>query len=144
SSSYVSNVVAFSNPFGRDDEAWMRGWTVFYWAWWISWSPLVGMFIARVSKGRTVREFVMAVLIIPTVITAVWMSSFGGAALEQIDQGIGALAEHGITEVSLATFLMFANLPLTGILSFIGIVLVLVFFITSSDSGSLVIDSITA
>ncbi|MBK1886695.1 MULTISPECIES: BCCT family transporter [Marinobacter] len=143
-SSYVGNVVAFSNPFGRDDEAWMRGWTVFYWAWWISWSPFVGMFIARVSKGRTVREFVTAVLIIPTVITAVWMSSFGGAALEQIDQGIGALAEDGITEVSLAMFQMFANLPLTEILSFVGIVLVLVFFITSSDSGSLVIDSITA
>ncbi|WP_417515063.1 BCCT family transporter [Marinobacter sp.] len=143
-SSYVANVVSFSNPFGRDDEAWMRGWTVFYWAWWISWSPFVGMFIARVSKGRTVREFVTAVLIIPTVITSIWMSSFGGAALEQIDQGIGALAENGITEVSLATFQMFANLPFTGILSFIGIVLVLVFFITSSDSGSLVIDSITA
>lgn len=144
STSYVTNVVAFSNPFGREDEAWMRGWTVFYWAWWISWSPFVGMFIARVSKGRTVREFILAVLIIPTVITAVWMSSFGGAALEQIDQGVGALAEDGITEVSLATFQMFANLPMTEILSFIGIVLVLVFFITSSDSGSLVIDSITA
>lgn len=143
-SSYVANVVSFSNPFGREDEAWMRGWTVFYWAWWISWSPFVGMFIARVSKGRTVREFVTAVLIIPTVITAVWMSSFGGAALEQIDQGVGALAQDGITEVSLATFQMFANLPFTGILPFIGIVLVLVFFITSSDSGSLVIDSITA
>ncbi|PCM43477.1 BCCT family transporter [Marinobacter sp. ANT_B65] len=143
-SSYVTNIVSFSNPFGREDEAWMRGWTVFYWAWWISWSPFVGMFIARVSKGRTVREFVTAVLIIPTLITSVWMSSFGGAALEQIDQGIGALAEDGITEVSLATFQMFANLPFTGILSFIGIILVLVFFITSSDSGSLVIDSITA
>lgn len=143
-SSYVSNIVSFSNPFGREDEAWMRGWTVFYWAWWISWSPFVGMFIARVSKGRTVREFVTAVLIIPTLITSVWMSSFGGAALEQLNQGIGALAENGITEVSLATFQMFANLPFTGILSFIGIILVLVFFITSSDSGSLVIDSITA
>jgi len=143
-SSYVSNIVSFSNPFGREDEAWMRGWTVFYWAWWISWSPFVGMFIARVSKGRTVREFVTAVLIIPTLITSVWMSSFGGAALEQLNQGIGALAENGITEVSLATFQMFANLPFTGILSFMGIILVLVFFITSSDSGSLVIDSITA
>jgi BCCT family betaine/carnitine transporter len=102
------------------------------------------MFIARVSKGRTVREFVTAVLVIPTVITSVWMSAFGGAALEQIDQGVGALAEEGITEVSLAMFQMFANLPFTNILSFVGIVLVLVFFITSSDSGSLVIDSITA
>ena len=144
SSNYVGNALQLSNPFGREDEAWFQGWTVFYWAWWISWSPFVGMFIARVSKGRTVREFVTAVLIVPTVITVVWMSAFGGAAIEQIQQGIGELAENGLTEVSLATFQMFANLPLTGILSFVGIVLVLVFFVTSSDSGSLVIDSITA
>ncbi len=144
SSSYVGNVVGFSNPFGREDEAWFQGWTVFYWAWWISWSPFVGMFIARVSRGRTVREFVTAVLIVPTVITVVWMSAFGGTALEQIQNGIGALASDGLTDVSLAMFQMFTNLPLTGIISFVGIVLVLVFFVTSSDSGSLVIDSITA
>ncbi len=144
SSSYVANIVPLSNPFGREDEAWFHGWTVFYWAWWISWSPFVGMFIARVSKGRTVREFVTAVLVIPTLITIVWMSAFGGSALEQIQQGIGALAENGLTEVSLATFQMFANLPWVAVSSFAGIVLVLVFFVTSSDSGSLVIDSITA
>ncbi|MEX2475655.1 BCCT family transporter [Marinobacter sp.] len=144
SSTYVANVVPLSNPFGREDETWFHGWTVFYWAWWISWSPFVGMFIARVSKGRTVREFVTAVLVIPTVITVVWMSAFGGSALEQIQQGVGELAENGLTDVSLAMFQMFANLPFTGILSFIGIVLVLVFFVTSSDSGSLVVDSITA
>ena len=144
SSTYVANIVPLSNPFGREDEAWMQGWTVFYWAWWISWSPFVGMFIARVSKGRTVREFITAVLLIPTLITIVWMSGFGGAALEQIQQGTGALAEEGLTDVSLAMFQMFANLPLTAILSFVGIVLVIVFFVTSSDSGSLVVDSITA
>lgn len=144
SSSYVANAVPLSNPFGRDDEAWFHGWTVFYWAWWISWSPFVGMFIARVSKGRTVREFVTAVLVVPTVITVVWMSAFGGSALDQIKEGVGALAEDGLTEVPLAMFQMFANLPLTEILSFVGIVLVLVFFVTSSDSGSLVVDSITA
>ncbi|MEH6354568.1 MAG: BCCT family transporter [Marinobacter sp.] len=144
SSSYVTNVVALSNPFGREDDVWMHGWTVFYWAWWISWSPFVGMFIARVSRGRTVREFVTAVLVIPTVVTMVWMSAFGGSALEQIKQGVGTLAQDGLTDVTLATFQMFSNLPLTGIISFVGIVLVLVFFITSSDSGSLVIDSITA
>ncbi len=144
SSSYVGNILQFSNPFGREDEAWFQGWTVFYWAWWISWSPFVGMFIARVSRGRTVREFVTAVLIIPTVITVVWMSAFGGTALEQIQNGIGALAANGLTDVPLAMFQMFENLPLTGIISFVGIILVLVFFVTSSDSGSLVIDSITA
>ena len=144
SSSYVMNIIPLSNPFGREDEAWFQGWTVFYWAWWISWSPFVGMFIARVSRGRTVREFLTAVLLIPTIITMVWMSSFGGSALEQIQNGIGALAENGLTEVPLATFQMLENLPLSGIFSFVGIVLVLVFFVTSSDSGSLVIDSITA
>ncbi|MFL1404532.1 BCCT family transporter [Marinobacter sp. M1N3S26] len=144
SSTYVTQALPLSNPFGREDETWFHGWTVFYWAWWISWSPFVGMFIARVSSGRTVREFITAVLIIPTLITVVWMSGFGGTALEQIQGGVGVLAEDGLTDVSLAMFQMFENLPMTGIISFIGIVLVLVFFVTSSDSGSLVIDSITA
>ncbi|OEY67004.1 BCCT family transporter [Marinobacter sp. X15-166B] len=144
SSTYVTQVVPLSNPFGRDDETWFHGWTVFYWAWWMSWSPFVGMFIARVSKGRTVREFVTAVLLVPTLITVVWMSSFGGAALEQIQAGLGSLAENGLTEVPLATFQMLENLPWVSLTSFVGVVLVLVFFITSSDSGSLVIDSITA
>ncbi|MAA64254.1 MAG: glycine/betaine ABC transporter [Alteromonadaceae bacterium] len=143
-SSYVGNIVPLSNPFGREDESWFHGWTVFYWAWWISWSPFVGMFIARVSKGRTVREFVTAVLLIPTLITVVWMSTFGGSALAQIQSGIGSLATDGLGEVSLAMFQMLENIPFTAITSFLGIVLVLVFFVTSSDSGSLVIDSITA
>ncbi|NMM45769.1 BCCT family transporter [Rhodospirillaceae bacterium KN72] len=141
--SYVANIVDLSTWFGRDDEAWMQGWTVFYWAWWISWSPFVGMFIARVSKGRTVREFIIAVLLIPTLVTLVWMSVFGGSALDQIENGVGALA-GGLDKVELAMFQMLENLPLTGITSFVGIILVLVFFITSSDSGSLVIDSITS
>jgi BCCT family betaine/carnitine transporter len=101
------------------------------------------MFIARISKGRTVREFITAVLLVPTVVTLVWMAVFGGSALEQVENNIGALAS-GLTEVSLAMFQMLANLPVASISSFIAIVLVLVFFITSSDSGSLVIDSITA
>ena len=140
---YLGQIVAYSNFIGREDEAWMQGWTVFYWAWWISWSPFVGMFIARVSKGRTVREFIIAVLIIPTVVTLVWMSVFGGSALDQIQNGVGTLA-GGLDSVELAMFHMLENLPLATLTSAIGIVLVLVFFITSSDSGSLVIDAITA
>lgn len=122
----------------------MRAWTVFYWAWWISWSPFVGMFIARVSRGRTVREFITAVLVIPTIVTTFWMSGFGGTALEQLQNGIGELSQEGLTDISLATFQVFENMPWTGISSFVGIVLVLLFFVTSSDSGSLVVDSITA
>ncbi|WOT03565.1 BCCT family transporter [Shewanella youngdeokensis] len=141
---YIENIIPLSNPIGRDDEAWMHGWTVFYWAWWISWSPFVGMFIARISRGRTIREFMIAVLIVPTVVTTLWMSVFGGVAIDQVVNNIGQLGENGLTDVSLAMFQMFDALPMANILSFLAVVLVLVFFVTSSDSGSLVIDSITS
>lgn len=132
-----------SNWVDREDEKFLHGWTVFYWAWWISWSPFVGMFIARISKGRTVREFLIAVLLVPTIVTAIWMTAFGGTGLEQAASGVGDLSK-GISKASLALFQMLENLSLSEVTSFIAIVLVLVFFITSSDSGSLVIDSITA
>ncbi|WP_026970800.1 BCCT family transporter [Aliagarivorans marinus] len=141
---YIENFIPLSNPHGRPDEAWYQGWTVFYWAWWVSWSPFVGMFIARVSKGRTVREFLTAVLIVPTLVTVIWMGVYGGIAMDQVVNNVGVLASEGLTDVSLAMFQMFDSLPASKLLSVIAIVLVLVFFITSSDSGSLVIDSITA
>jgi BCCT family betaine/carnitine transporter len=140
---YVTNMLALSNWIGREDDTFYHGWTVFYWAWWISWSPFVGMFIARVSKGRTVREFLIAVLLVPTMVTLVWMTVFGRGGLDQAVSQVGQLA-NGITDSALSLFYMFENLPFTTMTSFIGIMLVLVFFITSSDSGSLVIDSITA
>lgn len=140
---YLTHIIPLSNWMGREDSDWYHGWTVFYWAWWISWSPFVGMFIARVSRGRTVREFMTAVLLVPTIVTIIWMSAFGGTALEQTINGVGQLS-NGIGEVSLAMFQMLENLPMSSITSFLAIVLVLVFFVTSSDSGSLVIDSITA
>ncbi|AQU84014.1 MULTISPECIES: BCCT family transporter [unclassified Halomonas] len=140
---YASHLLPLSNWIGRDDDTWYHGWTIFYWAWWISWSPFVGMFIARVSRGRTVREFLIAVLLVPTLVTLVWMSAFGGTALYQAANGVGELA-NGIGDVSLAMFHMLEQLPLTSITSTLAIILVLVFFITSSDSGSLVIDNITA
>ncbi|MFT5578229.1 MAG: BCCT family betaine/carnitine transporter [Paraglaciecola psychrophila] len=142
---YMSNFISLSNWIDRPDEGWMHDWTVFYWAWWVSWSPFVGMFIARISRGRTIREFIIAVLLVPTAVTLLWMSSFGISALEQAQNGIGGLAEgiNGAT-ASLATFQMLENLPLNQITTGLGIVLVMVFFVTSADSGSLVIDSITA
>ncbi|WP_344796080.1 BCCT family transporter [Litoribacillus peritrichatus] len=140
---YVANVIPLSNWIGREDDKFFHGWTVFYWAWWVSWSPFVGLFIARISKGRTVREFISAVLLVPVLVTLVWMSVFGGSALEQAQSGVGELA-NGLGSVSLAMFQMLENLPWTQITSFIAITLVLLFFVTSSDSGSLVIDSITA
>ena len=141
---YIENIIPLSNPIGREDQAWMHGWTVFYWAWWISWSPFVGMFIARISRGRTIREFIIAVLIVPTVVTTLWMSVFGGVAINQIVNKVGTLGEQGLTEVPLAMFQMFDALPMGNMLSLLAVVLVLVFFVTSSDSGSLVIDSITS
>ncbi|WP_018950371.1 BCCT family transporter [Thioalkalivibrio sp. ALMg11] len=140
---YVQYIIPLSNPVGRDDETFYHAWTIFFWAWWISWSPFVGMFIARVSRGRTVRQFVTAVLLVPTLVTVVWMSAFGGSGLTQSRDGVGALAE-GISDSSLALFQMLEHLPFTAITSFLAIALVLVFFITSSDSGSLVIDAITS
>nr|WP_180978356.1 BCCT family transporter [Halomonas urumqiensis] len=139
---YVTHLPALSMPFGREDANFSQGWTAFYWAWWIAWSPFVGMFIARVSRGRTVREFLISVLVVPTLASVVWMTAFGTTAIDQV-------VSSGITEVQdaaleLQLFTMLEYLPLTAITSFVGITLVIVFFITSSDSGSLVIDSITA
>ncbi len=140
--SYLVNLPGLSNPFGREDTNFSQGWTAFYWAWWISWSPFVGMFIARVSRGRTVREFLIAVLLVPSVVSVLWMTAFGTTAIDQvISDGFEGVQEAAL---ELQLFVMLGELPLTAITSFVGIVLVMVFFITSSDSGSLVIDSITA
>ncbi|PTY36271.1 BCCT transporter [Saccharospirillum sp. MSK14-1] len=139
---YAKNFGGLSMPFARDDSNFSQGWTSFYWAWWISWSPFVGMFIARVSRGRTVREFIICVLLIPSLVCAFWMSAFGGTAIHQfINDGYTAVADAGL---DLRLFEMLAAMPLAEITSFIAIILVIVFFVTSSDSGSLVIDTITA
>jgi BCCT family betaine/carnitine transporter len=138
---YIKELVPLSNPFGRGDDDYRTGWTTFYWAWWISWSPFVGMFIARVSRGRSVREFIICVLLIPTILSVIWMTVFGGTALTMTLAGYGGIVDAAL-EVKL--FAMLDQLPLAAVSSFVGIVLVIVFFVTSSDSGSLVIDSITA
>ncbi|MBX2805383.1 MAG: BCCT family transporter [Hyphomicrobiales bacterium] len=139
---YAEYLPALSNPFGREDANFSQGWTSFYWAWWISWSPFVGMFIARVSRGRTVREFIICVLLIPSIVSVLWMTAFGGTAISQIvNDNYTAVQDAGL---ELKLFTMLAALPLTEITSFVGIALVIVFFVTSSDSGSLVIDTITA
>ena len=139
---YLQYLPALSNPVGREDTNFLQGWTSFYWAWWISWSPFVGMFIARVSRGRTVREFITCVLLIPSMVCVLWMSVFGGVAIQQVVLDGYTAAQDAPLELQL--FKMLDGLPLASITSFIGIVLVIVFFVTSSDSGSLVIDTITA
>ncbi|WP_413615965.1 BCCT family transporter [Halomonas cupida] len=140
--SYLEYIPALSMPFGREDANYSQGWTAVYWAWWISWSPFVGMFIARVSRGRTVREFLISVLLVPTLVSILWMTAFGGTAIEQlVSTGFTGVQDAAL---ELKLFEMLNQLPLAAITSSVGIVLVIVFFVTSSDSGSLVIDSITA
>lgn len=139
---YLQHLPALANPLGREDVNFSQGWTAFYWAWWISWSPFVGMFIARVSRGRTVREFLISVLLIPSLACVLWMTVFGGTAINQlVQQGYEVAAS---AELPLQLFAMLDVLPLAQISSFIAIILVVVFFVTSSDSGSLVIDTIAA
>jgi BCCT family betaine/carnitine transporter len=145
---YAQELLPLSAPFGRDDDAYRQGWTVFYWAWWISWAPFVGMFIARVSRGRTVREFVICVLLIPSLFIFIWMGVFGGIALDQLyaNPDTSLIKDYVIDNYrpELSVFGMLHELPLSDFTSIFAIVLALIFFVTSSDSGSLVIDTITA
>jgi len=139
---YVTELPKLSNFIGRDDKNFYQGWTAFYWAWWISWSPFVGMFIARVSKGRTVREFIVCVLLVPSLVCILWMTAFGGTAISQIiNEGYDAVEKAALP---LKLFAMLDKLPMSEVTSVVAILLVIVFFVTSSDSGSLVIDTITA
>jgi betaine/carnitine transporter, BCCT family len=144
---YVALLPALSNPFGREDTSYFHGWTTFYWAWWIAWSPFVGMFIARISRGRTVREFILCALIAPTLVCALWMSTFGGAAIDMLNAG-GAEGVRATVIDSYkpegALFGFLKELPLYNIVAPVALILIVVFFVTSSDSGSLVIDTITA
>ena len=142
---YVKNIIPLSQASGRDDTSWLHGWTVFYWAWWVAYAPFFGMFVARISKGRTIREFLVCVLLIPTAVTTLWMAVFGGVAIEQIIDKVGLLGvEQGITDVSLSLFYMLDAYPIGDILSVIAVILIVVFFVTTLDSGSIVIDSMTA
>jgi len=123
---------------------WQNQWTIFYWAWWIAWSPFVGMFIARVSKGRSVREFVLGVLFVPTVLTFLWLTTFGGSAIFLEMNGIGDIAKMVQQDVSLSLYSLLENFPLSTISNFAAMILIISFFVTSSDSGSLVVDSFTS
>lgn len=129
---------------GAEGSNWQNLWTIFYWGWWISWSPFVGMFVARVSKGRTVSEFITGVMVVPTLLSFLWMSTMGGSALNLQSLGIADIASAVEENVSTALFVMLENFPLSAVTSFIGVILVIIFFVTSSDSGSLVVDHLTS
>ncbi|WP_336930696.1 choline BCCT transporter BetT [Acinetobacter tandoii] len=143
---YVSNLFSMTfNLYAYQPNGWIGGWTIMYWAWWISWSPFVGMFIARVSRGRSIREFIVGVLFIPTGFTLIWMGFMGNAALFSIlHDGQTSLIAAVQRDSSVALFEFLTHLPFVQISSLIATVLVVLFFVTSADSGSLVIDYLTA
>ena len=144
--SYLSNIVFMTfNQYAYDKTSWMSSWTLFYWAWWIAWAPFVGMFIARVSRGRTIREFVIGVLFVPVGFTFIWMTVFGNSALNAImHEGFSLLSTAVSADVSAALFKFLEHFPFSGITSVLAIILVVTFFVTSSDSGALVIDTIAS
>jgi choline/glycine/proline betaine transport protein len=145
---YFGNILSlgfFTGTLGAAANGTPTGWTVFYWGWWIAWSPFVGMFIARISKGRTVREFVLGVLFLPAMFSTIWLSTFGGSALFNSLQGNGAvMAQYSEAGQTVAMFAMLEQFPLGAVSGLLATLLVITFFVTSSDSGSLVIDHLTS
>ena len=140
---YIIDSPALLDWRNRTDVGFFHDWTIFYWAWWVSWSPFVGMFIARISRGRTVREFFLVVLLVPFTICLIWFSTFGELAIDQYNSGVGELSE-GITDFALVTFQLLRELPYPEITTYAAIGLLIVFIVTSADSGALVVDTITS
>ncbi|MFP4572494.1 MAG: BCCT family transporter [Desulfobacterales bacterium] len=127
-----------------EQTEWQEGWTIFYWSWWIAWSPFVGMFIARVSFGRTIRQFILGVLLVPTLVTFLWITIFGNTALFIEMFGAGGIAKTVQENIPVSLFALFDNFPLSAVTSSLAIFVIITFFVTSSDSGSMVIDIITS
>ncbi len=141
--SYFQDITRLSNWNRSADLEWYRDWTIFYWAWWISWSPFVGMFIARISKGRTIREFLSVAMFVPLIFSLIWFSSFGQTAIFQFQEGVGELSKP-VSEISLILFYMLDNLFFPALTSIFALLMLVLFFVTSSDSGSLVMNTITS
>jgi len=143
---YLSSLMAMTfNLYAYEPTGWIGGWTLFYWGWWIAWSPFVGLFIARISRGRTVREFVLCVLLVPLGFTFLWMTIYGNTALWMVmSQGAGDLTNAVAQDSSVALFHFLEHLPLHTATSVLATVLVVIFFVTSADSGALVIDMLTS
>ena len=130
------------NPF--QGYEWTKNWTFFYWAWWIAWSPFVGLFVARISRGRTIKEFILGALLAPTLLTFLWFSVFGGAALNlELQQGAN-IGPTAVSDASTALFNVFAYYPLGDLLSLVAVILLLVFFVTSADSATFVLGMMTS
>ncbi len=139
---YLPKLATWSETY--ETSNWQHSWTVFYWGWWIAWSPFVGMFIARVSYGRTIRQFILGVLFVPSLITFAWLSIFGNSALHVEMRGAGGIARAVQDNIPVALFELLGHFPFTAVTSALTVVVIITFFVTSSDSGSMVIDIITA
>ncbi|PKI16779.1 BCCT family transporter [Colwellia sp. 12G3] len=139
---YLADIVHNTfNLFAYKKTDWIGGWTIFYWGWWLAWAPFVGLFIARISRGRTIREFIIGVMLIPTVFTLLWMTIFGNSAIDLVhNQGVVALGEMVSKDSSVALFVFLENFPLSTVLSFFSVLMIVIFFVTSCDSGAMVVD----
>jgi len=144
--SYLSELVTKTfNLYTYNPTDWIGGWTIFYWGWWLSWAPFVGLFIARISRGRTIREFVLGAMLGPTLFTLFWMTVFGNSGIDLIlNQGVTSLGAAVQADSSVALFKFFENFPMSEALSFIAVIMVMVFFVTSADSGALVVNMLCA
>ncbi|NKB99468.1 MAG: BCCT family transporter [Pseudomonadales bacterium] len=143
---YIGDIIGKTfNLYAYEPTDWLGGWTIFYWGWWISWAPFVGLFIARISRGRTLREFVFGALAAPTLFTLLWMTVFGNSAIALIlDQGVVELATAVQMDESVALFKFLENFPGSSVLSIVAIAMVFVFFITSADSGAMVLNMLSS
>jgi choline/glycine/proline betaine transport protein len=138
---YFASLIPTSfNLFVYQDTDWLGGWTIFYWGWWISWTPFVGIFIARISRGRTIRQFLIGVTVVPTLFVVLWMSVFGGSAIELIQGGEQAFGDAVASDQPLGLFLFLDYMPGTMILSVLSLAMIIIFFVTSADSGALVLN----
>ncbi|MFD1218346.1 MULTISPECIES: BCCT family transporter [Microbulbifer] len=144
--SYLSEIVSKTfNLYAYKPTDWLGGWTIFYWGWWMSWSPFVGLFIARISRGRTIREFVFGAMLVPAIITMLWMTFFGNSAIHMIlNEGLTSLGEAVAEDQSVALFQFLEQFPLSGLFSFVAVIMVVVFFVTSADSGALVVNMLSS
>lgn len=139
---YLADIIHNTfNLFAYKKTDWIGGWTIFYWGWWLAWAPFVGLFIARISRGRSIREFIIGVMLIPTVFTLLWMTIFGNSAIDLVhNQGVVALGEMVSQDSSVALFVFLENFPLSTVLSFFSVLMIVIFFVTSCDSGAMVVD----
>lgn len=139
---YLADIIHNTfNLFAYKKTDWIGGWTIFYWGWWLAWAPFVGLFIARISRGRTIREFIVGVMLIPTIFTLFWMTIFGNSAIDLVhNQGVVGLGEMVSQDSSVALFVFLESFPLTNVLSFFSVLMIVIFFVTSCDSGAMVVD----